>query len=43
MSKETIIGLLRKGKNGNEILMILDNIIPDSEDDDQPTLNEIQF
>jgi len=46
MSKETFLSMLRKGRNGNEILTILD-IISGSDDTDsvqfEPTLEEIDF
>lgn len=44
MSKELLISMLSKGKNGEELLTILDMI--SAEDDNnsaEPTLEEIQF
>ena len=32
-SRETMLGMLRKGKNGNEIMQILNVIAPESDDD----------
>jgi hypothetical protein len=44
MSKEMVLGLLRTGKTGTEILQILDTIVNDTETDtSEPTLEEIQF
>ena len=46
MSKELLISMLQKGKNGEQILTILD-MIAGSDDDEslhsEPTLEEIQF
>jgi queuine/archaeosine tRNA-ribosyltransferase len=41
MSKKVLISMLKQGETGNDILMILDAIT--ESDDDQPTLNEIEF
>ena len=46
MSKQVLISLLAQGNNGNEILSILDAFVSDNVsevDDNQPTLNEIEF
>ena len=48
MSKEIAIGMLRAGKNGSEMLQILDTFITDSDDNAdsvsvEPTLEEIAF
>jgi len=42
MSKEVLISMLRKGKNGEQILTILD-MITDDDDTTEPTLEEIEF
>jgi hypothetical protein len=42
MSKEVLISMLRKGKNGEQILTILD-MITDDDDTVEPTLEEIEF
>lgn len=42
MSIELMISLLRKGKNGEDILNILNNII-ESNTIQQPTLDPIEF
>jgi hypothetical protein len=46
MSKTVLISLLSKGSNGDEILSILDSFtsdFSDSDDVNQPTLEEIEF
>lgn len=49
MSKELLIGQLRQGNNGNEILSILDvvvaGLVTDSPafDDNEPTSDTIEF
>jgi hypothetical protein len=45
MSRELALSLLRKGNTGSEILMILDNIIPDDSESDgnEPTIESIDF
>lgn len=43
MSKEILISMIRKGKTGNEILMILDSLTESDDSDVQPTLEEIAF
>lgn len=45
MSRELALSLLRKGNTGSEILMILDNIIPDDSESDfnEPTIEPIDF
>jgi len=42
MSTEVLISMLRKGKNGEQILTILD-MITDDDDTVEPTLEEIEF
>ena len=42
MSKEVLISMLRKGKNGEQILTILD-MITEGSDTAEPTLDEIEF
>jgi hypothetical protein len=42
MSKEVLISMLRKGKNGEQILTILDMITGD-ETTAEPTSEEIEF
>lgn len=41
MPKSTLINLLKQGNTGNEILAILESL--ESEEQNQPTLEEIQF
>lgn len=48
MSASLMVSFLRKGKNGNEILEILNSIVKDSNTNDETpvntgTLEEIQF
>jgi hypothetical protein len=46
MSKQVLLSLLAQGNNGNEILSILDVIVAENvqqSDDNEPTLNEVQF
>lgn len=42
MSTEVLVSMLRKGKNGDEILTILDMIVG-GDDTTEPTLEEIEF
>jgi hypothetical protein len=42
MSTEVLISMLRKGKNGEQILTILDMITGD-DDTTEPTSEEIEF
>ena len=42
MTKEGMIGMLKQGANGNEILQILEVLAANS-DTPQPTLQELQF
>lgn len=49
MSRELMIGLLRKGQNGNQILNILDAIVATDDLEsieiptNEPTLEELEF
>jgi hypothetical protein len=46
MSRDLLLGLMRKGKTGNEILAILDAIVNNEEPaitKTQPTLEELTF
>ena len=46
MSRDLLLGLMRKGKTGNEILAILDAICNNEEpviNKPQPTLEELTF
>lgn len=45
MSKQAYISMLRLGQTGEEILRILETIVPDEteESSNQPTLEEIKF
>ena len=48
MTKENLIGQLRIGKNGTQLLQILDTIVDgmdvcESTQDSRPTLDEIEF
>ncbi len=44
MSKELLISMLKKGKNGEQILTILDMIAgEDDANSAEPTLDEIEF
>ncbi len=42
MTKEVMIGMLKQGANGNEILQILE-VLASNSDTPQPTLQELQF
>ena len=42
MSRSIALSLLAQGNNGNELLQILDGLV-ESSDDNEPTLNEVQF
>lgn len=43
MNIQNMIGMLRQGKTGNEILEILDSIMRPETSDKQPTLEFIDF
>ncbi len=43
MSKDLLISMLRKGQTGDQILQILETIVPEETADSQPTLEEIAF
>jgi hypothetical protein len=44
MTKEIAIGMLKTGKNGNDILAILETLLNEElPEDNQPTLQEIEF
>ena len=42
MTKEVMIGMLKQGANGNEILQILE-VLASNSDAPQPTFQELQF
>tara|TARA_B100000925_G_scaffold220701_1_gene169472 strand:- start:137 stop:313 length:177 start_codon:yes stop_codon:yes gene_type:complete len=42
MTKEVMIGMLKQGANGNEILQILE-VLASNSDAPQPTLQELTF
>lgn len=43
MSLNLALSLLRQGRNGAQILEILESIAADEQADAQPTLQEVQF
>lgn len=43
MSKNVLISMLKQGNTGSEILSILDAITSETETENQPTLEEIDF
>jgi hypothetical protein len=42
MSRSIALSLLAQGNTGDELLRILDSLV-ESSDDNEPTLNEVQF
>jgi hypothetical protein len=42
MSRSIALSLLAQGNTGTELLQILDGLV-ESSDDNEPTLNEVQF